>query len=881
MRIVSVRHIDGPNVFLYKPILMAKIHLEEYTGRESSDYEGFSSRLLQVLPGLSDHHCAKGRPGGFVERLHGGTYFGHIVEHVAIELCTYLDLDVHYGKTMLAEDVGIYDIVMECKAYETQRYLLSAAVDVVKTLVDNGSVEIDPILAEARDIFRETELGPSTKAIVEACKERDIPVRRLGTGSVLELGYGRHRKRLEATLTDASSAVALDLACDKEQTKLVLAEAAIPVPRGGVAYTEEEALREFRGIGAPVVAKPRFGNQGRGVSLCLATELEVVEAFRIACRYGTGVVIEEYKRGQNIRALCVGGNLVAAALRMPATVVGDGEKTIRQLVDATNASPLRGVDHECPLTKIHIDEIVLATLDKHGLTLDSVPAPLEAVVLRDSANLSTGGEAEDVTDKLHPVYAQLAERAARAIGLDVCGIDLVIEHPFSAQVVGGAVVIEVNAAPGIRMHEHPSFGHRRRVAKAIVDALYPNDATGRIPIVSITGTNGKTTTTRLIAHGLREQGHTVGMTTTEGVYVGDSLILSGDTTGPQSARVVLSDPTVDVAVLETARGGICRGGLAYDYADVAVLTNISGDHLGQDGLDTIADLVRVKSLVAECVKPTGYVVLNADCKELLELQQRLNSRIILFSASDANRDIMRHAALGGWSYYVDRGFVVEAMGSFERAFLPIADVPITLGGKALFQVENVLAAVAALRALGLSRERVATALCAFEPRHNAGRVMLYRLQNGGHVLLDYGHNPAGFASIGDWLKTLPVRRLIGVVGVPGDRANEVVTASADALSNIFHRIIVKEDEDKRGRADGEIARLLAHRIQERRPDRSCQVVLDELSAFRSAVSECTAQDMVVVFYEHRESLVEHLLAVGAVPVETVEMPLSQPQYVVL
>lgn len=866
MKVTRTRHVAGPNVYIYKPVLVARVELGPFTERESTDFEGFSDRLLRLLPGLCEHHCAKGEPGGFVERLYGGTYFGHIAEHVAIELACCLGLDVHYGKTLYAGAPGRYDIVMECKAYECQKFLLTDAISLVQALLSGKSWSVDETLRKASQIWSESALGPSTQAIVDAAVRRGIPVRRLNNKSLIQLGYGTERKLVEATITEQTPAVAVDIACDKAVTKELLEDAGIPVPEGGTAKSEEEAIEWLHRLGAPVVVKPYNGNQGRGVSLSLTTEEEVVRAFHAALAYSPSVMVERYEAGRNVRILIVNGKFVAASERIPAHVCGDGRRSVAELVDAANADPLRGEDHERPLTRIPLDQTAHTHLKRQGLTLSHVPALGEIVYLRDSANLSTGGEAVDLTDELHPSYIRLAERAARLVGLDVCGLDMVVASPTEAYRRGACTVIEVNASPGIRMHQYPSYGQSRNVADAIVASLFPSGR-GRIPIVSVTGTNGKTTTTRLIGHGVRQTGKVVGMTTTGGVYIGSEQVLWGDTTGPDSARVVLSDPSVQVAVLETARGGIVRGGLAYDKANIAVLTNIAVDHIGQDGVESIEDLVHIKSLVAECVEEDGTVVLNADNEHLVSLAGRLPGRVVYFAVSDESKTLRRHLVCGGVGYYVSRGWVMEARGSLTWEVVPVAEVPLTQGGAAQFQVENCLAALAALRAYGLTRQQCAEALCSFSPQqNNPGRCSIFRMPSGGRVVLDYGHNPEGFHQVGRWLKAVPHGRLIGVVGVPGDRADSVIRASGQQLAEIFDEFILKEDEDKRGRREGEVAAILMSQLTCICPEKPCTVVLSEPLALERAIDRLGPDDIALVFFEHYEGVQEVVQRRGGKPV---------------
>lgn len=877
MKIISIRHIEGPNVYLYKPILVARIHLESFTEKESFHFEGLADTLLQQLPGLREHHCAKGEPGGFVDRLYGGTYFGHIVEHVTIELSTMAGLDVHYGKTVYTDGPGIYDIIMECQAFACQKSLLYEAMAYVESLAKGQlpTRDVDEIVNEAKQTLAREQLGASTQAIVEACLRRHIPVRRIGNRSLLELGYGKYQKRISATITDNTSCVAVDIASDKELTKSMLREFGIPVPDGGVAETREEVVRLFRELGSPVVIKPLDGRQGRGVSLNVTTEEGALRAFDIARTYGSDILVEQYVKGENVRLLVVNGRCVAASVREPAAVTGDGISTIAALIDRANQDPRRGTGHEKPLTRIQIDPVVEETLVRMGRSLMSIPQQGERVVLRESANLSTGGEARDVTREIHPDYIRLAQRSAGRIGLDVCGIDMVVQQLTVPATASNCAVIELNAAPGIRMHQHPSQGPAYDVADDIVASMFPEGQDGRIPIIAVTGTNGKTTTARLIAGGFRGEGYTVGLTTTGGVYVGETLVQPGDTTGPRSARLVLSDPTVDVAVLETARGGIVRGGLAYDQADVAVLTNVTLDHVGQDCLDTIDDLLHVKSLVAECVRTKGTVVLNADDEQLVRLIPRLKANVVLTSSTSDNKWIRDHVALGGTAFYVESDYIVEAIGGLKRQLICVSDIPLTMRGTIGFHVENSVLATAAMRAGGLSRRSVANALRTFAPESNAGRCMMYRMANGSHVVLDYAHNPAGFARVGEWLQKLPHNHLLGVVGVPGDRADYVVEQSARTLAPFFDAFVVKEDADKRGRQPGEIAEMLRRSIEQSVPSTSIRVIWSEVDALDMALSMLQPGDIACVFYEKSGPLEQLLMERDAVRITDIMEDVKQ------
>lgn len=887
MKIEGIRFIPGPNLYLHRPVMVMRLLLEDYTRKESYEFPGLTERLLELLPGLHQHHCAKGKPGGFVERLHGGTYIGHVIEHAAIELAVRTGMNINRGQTLWAAD-GVYDVVVECPNEAAMEYLLRAAADLVQRAIDDTLAQfpLEKTLAEAKRLLHRTGLGPSTLALVDAAEKRGIPYYRLNEGSLLQLGTGRYLKRVQATITEHTSCIGVDIASDKEMTKELLDLAAIPVPRGGVAYDEDEAAELLADIGGPVVLKPLDGNQGKGVSLNLVTEQEVREAYHIAARYSSSVIVERYLQGRHYRLLVVGGSVVAAAERVPAHVVGDGKSTIEELIHEVNKDPRRGDGHEKPLTKIKIDDVVISYLAREGRALGDIPHQGETVMLRESANLSTGGIAIDVTGDLHPSVVEMAERTARIIGLDVCGLDLVcpdVSKPFDE---AKSAVIEVNAAPGIRMHELPSFGEPRRVGEAILDMLYPPGEPTHVPVISITGTNGKTTTTRMIGHVMQTSTSlTVGMTSTDGIYINGKCVAKGDTTGPRSARAILSDPGVDIAVLETARGGMMRAGLGFDWADIGIITNIQPDHLGQDGIEDVEDLIHIKSLVAERVRPGGTVILNADDPHLRELpfkmkpRHRQGRKFVFFSLEESSRVLRRHLAEGGTGYFLKEGWICEATGELSKKLMPAAEIPVTMLGAAHFHVANAMAAIAACRAHGLSRDKIVQALRGFRSDlHNPGRVNLYQVKQG-YVLVDYGHNPHSFAAICEMAKRMPNRRVTGVVGVPGDRNNDIVTESGRVAAQGFHRLFVKEDRDLRGRFRGEIAGLLEQEIKRAAPDKECRIIHNECDALEAALQELEDGELVIVFYEKLGPVLDVLKRHEAVSVS--HMSLLDEEYVQL
>ena len=875
MKIEGIRTLSGPNVYTHRPALVMTLDLEDLAGRESREVGGFVGRLLALLPGLGEHHCSKGYAGGFVERLHEGTYFGHVVEHVAIELTGLAGVGVTHGKTRAEVEPRVYKVVVEYEAEHATRFLLETAVALVGALVKGERFALEERLAEARRIVARRELGPSTRAIVDAAARRRIPWARVGTGSIVRLGWGKHRRFIQAATSDRTSAVAVEAASDKDLTKLILEQAAVPVPQGVVVSTEEEALAALETLGAPVVVKPLDGRQGYGVSLNLSTPGEVREAFHIARDFSPDVLVEELLVGRNYRVLVVGGEVVAASERLPSHVTGDGRHTVAELVELANQDPLRGDGHEKPLTKIVVDEIVLAHLRKHGRALGDVPAAGETVTLRDGINLSTGGVARDVTDEVHPSVKLLCERAALAVGLDICGVDLVLEDIAAPFERGRGGVIELNASPGLRMHHYPSEGCPRDVGGKIVEKLFP-EGDGRVPLISVTGTNGKTTVTRMVGHVLAHTGLTVGVTTTDGIWIGGRQVAEGDTTGPHSARTVLSDPTVEAAVLETARGGIMRRGLGYDWPDVGVLTNIQPDHFGQDGIEDLEDLVFVKSLVAERVREGGTLILNADDEQLARLCEipRVRAgekRVVYFTLHADHVLVRKHLGAGGAAFYAQDGWVVEAAGHEQARVLKLSDVPMTLGGTADFQVANVLAAAAACRAQGVAREDIAAAAKTFHSASdNPGRVNIFRAASGGYLLLDYGHNPEAFAAICQTASRWRGRRVTGIVGVPGDRCDELIEQAGRIAARGFGRLVIKEDKDPRGRRPGEVAEILCRAVNDETPWRECRVVPDEEEALRQELRRLGPGDVVVMFYDKIEPLRSVLAEFGAEPVEGIE-----------
>jgi len=886
MRIVTLRRLRGPNIYCWHPAAMALVDLEELTGRESCEVPGFTQRLLATLPGLADHHCAAGKPGGLVAKLNEGTFFGHVLEHVALELSHLIGREVYFGKTLWAGEPGLFRVIIECPEHEWAEDpvaddLLALAVTVVTELVAGGRPEAvlntsqvgdqpvpGPELQRLVKAHDENRLGVTAAALARAARYRGIPVRRPTDVGLLQLGYGANRRLVWAASTDQTSVIGVDIACDKAVTKQMLSAAGIPVPQGIVARDAAGVVAAFGRLGGTVVVKPVSGNHGRDVFIVETVE-QASAAFAVISAEGGSALVEDYVPGTDYRILVIGDQVVAAELSA-AQVTGDGVLDITSLVDQANADPRRGVGHDRALTRITLDETVLGYLNSQGLTPASVPEAGQVVKLRHNANLSTGGTSKDVTDDVHPAVARMCARAAAAIGLDICGIDLrlrdITQPPGTLYETGG--IIEVNASPGLRMHLEPTEGKQRDVADYIIDKLYPLGMPSRVPIVSVTGTNGKTSTVRLTAHLLRHSGLLVGMTTTEGVYIGHDLVHDSDASGPRSADIVLSDPAVQAAVLETARGGIVRRGLGYDRADVAVVTNITSDHIGTDGIDTIDDLIGVKALVAEEIREYGHLVLNADDRHSAGLARRPSVRdrqplISYFSVSPGNPVIAEHLRHGGTAYLLDDGDLIEVTGSSRATLASVRDLALAVDGQARFMIANVLAAIAAARSLGVSVATIRTALESIDPsRDNPGRLDTF-LVGEVPVVLDYAHNPAALAAVGQFIHERWNRNGVAVLTLPGDRTDAQVEESAHAVAEAFDRVVIYEDLNLRGRQPGEMARLIGAALAEARPGICCEPAASMAQAVNRGLALAAHGDPVLVVYEKLAPVRSLLCELGA------------------
>ncbi len=856
MKVTDIRAIEGKNIYSFQKVIKMIVSLGSYHNLTTAQLGAFNEVLVGLIPSLEEHYCAKGIAGGFIERLKEGTMLGHVIEHVALELQTLAGCQVIYGKTRSTDIEGVYEIVYE---YEIKAVGLTAglaAFEIVNQILDKKPVELKEILAKLSSCSALHGLGPSTKAIVTAAKKRDIPMLEL-ENSLVQLGYGKYQKRIGATISQNTSCLAVDIASDKYLTKQLLWEAGIPVPRGCVVSSNGELQKAWQRLEKPLVVKPLDGNHGKGVSIKLTTFAEFVRAFEIAKLYCNSALVEEYVEGKQYRILVVNNAVCAAAERVPPYVIGDGISTIKELVNVLNKDPRRGEGHEKPLTKIKLDSVVLLTLAKKGITPDSVLEKGRKLALRESANLSTGAFSVDVTEQLHPKVKEMAIRTAQIIGLDIAGIDIISKDlglPLNDKI---GSIIEVNAAPGLRMHLYPDQGIARPCGEAIVDYLFPKGKQTRVPIVSVTGTNGKTTTARLIASMLNRSGLKVGLTTTDGIYIGNNLVVQGDMAGPLSAKAVLKDPTIEAAVLETARGGIISRGLGYDKSDVGIITNISADHLGQQGINCLEDLAYVKSLVVETVRKKGYAILNADDDLVMSVTPRVNCKTIFFSLQENNIYVRRHLGIGGKAIFLKKGYVIFAEGNQIQKIAHAKEIPITLEGLAVHNMQNVLAATAAAVALGIELRHIKEVLTSFKLtlQDNPGRLNIFDL-NGFKVVIDYGHNEAAYKNTIDMLKKIKHKRLTGIIGLPGDRPDDNIVQVGRIAGAGFNQVFIKEDKDLRGRKVGEVASLLKKGVQEAGlKTESLKVVLNEEEALAKALKAAKQGEIIVIFYEKLDPII--------------------------
>jgi cyanophycin synthetase len=832
-----------------------RLDLEELAQKPSNEIAGFYEGLVRVLPSLEEHYCSPGRRGGFLSRVQQGTMMGHIVEHVALELQELAGMTVGFGRTRETGTPGIYNVVFEYIEEQAGRYAGRAAVRLCESIVRTGSYpleELEQDLGDLQELRAGATIGPSTETLVKEAEARNIPWMWLSARAMVQLGYGVNQRRVQATLSDRSSILAVELACDKEGTKTILREAGIPVPQGTVIQYLDELEDAIDNVGGyPIVIKPMDGNHGRGISIDINNWQEAEAAYDLASSASKtrAVIVESYYQGSDHRVLVINGKVIAVAERIPAHVVGDGRSTIEELIEITNSDPNRGEGHDNVLTKITVDTTSIGVLNKQGYDLKTVLKSGEIAYLRATANLSTGGIAIDRTDDIHPENKWLAERIVKIIGLDIAGIDIVTpDITLPLREVGG-VIVEVNAAPGFRMHVAPSRGLPRNVAAPVLDMLFPPGTPSRIPILALTGTNGKTTTTRLLAHIYRQTGKVVGYTTTDGIYINDYLVEQGDNTGPQSASVILKDPTVEVAVLESARGGILRAGLAFDRCDVGIVLNVAADHLGIGDIDTIEQMAQVKSVVAETVSSEGYAILNADDPLVAAMAEKVQGKVAYFSLDRDNPIIQNQVRRGELAAVYESDYISILEGEWTLRIEQVINIPITMAGMAPFMIANALAACLAAFANGVDIEIIRRGVRSFKPSdaQTPGRMNLFNLGDF-HALVDYAHNPHGYEAVGGFVRNWKGEK-IGIVGGPGDRRDRDLMLLGEIAAQVFDRIIIKEDDDKRGRTAGEVADLIAKGIYKQNPNLSYEIILSEVEAIETTMKKVNSGGLVVIFPE--------------------------------
>ncbi|MDR2187810.1 MAG: cyanophycin synthetase [Azonexus sp.] len=857
MNISRIRALRGPNLWSRHTAIQAIVTCD---GDELAiaSLPGFESRLRDRFPELGD----------LIPADHLDTVsIAHALEFAALGLQAQAGCPVTFSRTAQTVEPGVYQVVVEYTEEDVGRLAFARAEELCRTALADAPFDLDGALKALRDLDEDIRPGPSTGAILAAAQARGIPFRRLTQGSLVQLGWGSKQKRIQAAETSLTSAIAEAIAQDKELTKQLLHAAGVAVPTGRPVADEDDAWAAAQEIGLPVVVKPQDGNQGKGISVNLTSEAQVRQAYRLAIEFRDQIMVEKYLPGHDYRLLVIGDKLIAAARRDPPLVIGDGARSIRELVDIVNSDPRRSDGHATSLTKIRLDEIALARLAEQGYTADSTPERGVRVVLRNNANLSTGGTATDVTDNVHPELAAAAVAAAQTVGLDIAGIDVVCDTMLKPLADQGGGIVEVNAAPGLRMHLSPSYGKGRAVGEAIIGMIYPDASgnpdgkadNGRIPVVAVTGTNGKTTTSRLIGRIFEANHLRVGMTSTDGIYVQNQRIDNGDCSGPKSARNVLAHPDVDAAVLETARGGLLREGLGFDMCDVAVVTNIGlGDHLGLNYITTVHDLAVIKRVIVENVAPTGAAVLNAADPVVAAMARHCPGQIIFFALDPAHPVLATHRAQGQRAVYVEKGDIVCAEGR-KKQRLPLSAVPLTQNGKIGFQVENVMAAVATAWALGLCWASVEQALAGFisDAATAPGRFNLFDYR-GATLIADYGHNPDAMTALVKAIENIPAQRRSVVISGAGDRRDDDIRQQTEILGAAFDEVILYQDACQRGRADGEVIALLRQGLANSQRVKRIEAINGEFLAIDTALQNLQAGDLCLILIDQVEEALAHI-----------------------
>ncbi|MEC7999290.1 MAG: cyanophycin synthetase [Bacteroidota bacterium] len=849
MKIVDIKTMKGPNYWSVRRhnLTVMVLDLEEMEQFPTNKIDGFGERLEAMFPSMYSHRCSVGCEGGFFQRVKEGTWMGHVIEHIALEIQTLAGMDCGFGRTRGYGEEGVYFVVFNHMVGKVGEYAAKASFRIAEALIANKEYDLDEDIMNMKEIRQNEGLGPSTSSIIKEAEARGIPWIRLNKYSLCQLGYGANQKRIQATVTSETSNIGVEIACDKEETKDLLEQAEVPIPKGDIIRTERGLKEAVDYVGFPLVIKPVNGNHGRGITTNINSLDEALIGFKEAKEVSRLVIVEKYITGEDHRLLVINNKLVAAAKRTPAHVIGDGKSTIQELVDEVNKDERRGYGHEKVLTEIDINSLTLEILKEMNMTTESVPKKGEMVKLKSTANLSTGGTAEDITELIHPYNVFMAERISKIIGLDICGIDIMAEDLTKPLNKSGGAVLEVNAGPGFRMHLQPTSGLPRNVGGHVVDMLFPPGSNSRIPIIAVTGTNGKTTTTRLIAHIAKMKGKKVGYTTSDGVYIQNRLLMTGDCTGPKSAEFVLKDPTVNFAVLECARGGLLRAGLGFKKCDIGVVTNVAGDHLGLKGIHTIDQLAKVKGVIPETVHKDGYSVLNADDDRVYAMRNNIESQFALFSMDEQNPRIKRHSSRGGISAVYENGYITIYRGEWKMRVAQAVNVPLTKGGKASFMIQNVLAGVLSCYLHGFSIEDIKVAIETFipSPSQTPGRLNMFNF-NKFDVLLDYAHNPAGLRALHKYVEKLDGHPKIGIVAGVGDRRKQDNFELGQISAEMFDEIIIRTDRNLRGKDEQELIDEIKAGILDVSPKIPLRIIKKENEAIQHAVENAKEGSLIVV-----------------------------------
>jgi len=863
MKILHINILRGPNYWSIRHhrIIDMKLDIEELVNFPTNKIKGFYERLVNLIPSLYEHNCSEGHEGGFFERVKDGTMMGHVVEHIALEIQELAGMSNSFGRTRIYDDKSIYSVAFNYEIESAGIFAANAAVRIADALIKNIYYDVQADIQELKKIKQIKGLGPSTAAIINEAIKRGIPYKRLNDSSLVLFGQGIYKKKITATLTSETSYMGVETAGDKEATKKTLQKASIPTPVGRVVSNVESMKEAIDFVGYPVVLKPINGNHGRGITTNVKSYTEALKAFYVAQTISQEVIVEKFISGSDYRFLVINYKLAAVAKRLPAMVVGDGTSSIKKLVQVVNSDPNRGAGHEKNLTAIKIDDTTQKILDSYKLTQESVLPPGQILFLKDTANISTGGTSTDVTHLVHPANVFMAERIAALLDLNICGIDVIssgIENPVTEK---NGAVLEVNASPGLRMHLNPANGMSRNVAKPIVDILFPDNGPSRIPIIAITGTNGKTTTTRLVAHMAMVAGHLTGYTTSDGIYIQNYLIQYGDCTGPLSAEIILSDPTVDFAVLECARGGIIRSGLGFDHCNISIVTNVTEDHLGLNGINTLEDLAFVKVVVPESTFEDGTAILNADDDLVYKMAEGLKCNIALFSMDAANPRIIKHCKAGGLVIYPENDFIVLQKGEWKQRVEHLNNIPITFSGRAESMIKNVLPATLAAFIQNFRLEDIVKALQTFvpSPSQTPGRLNVFSFKKFD-VMIDYAHNAGGFIELKKFIDKINATSKIGIITAVGDRRDQDIRDVGYQAAQIFDIIIIRHDTDLRGRTKENITALLMEGIYSADESTPINVISDELEAIQYAMEKCDQGSFITVCTDAIKTTTDFLIA---------------------